>query len=38
VENYSYFDLYDIFQQLGAGPSPEQFKAAKPEAEKTARA
>lgn len=39
VENYSYFDLYEMFQQLGAAPSPEQFKSAKPEpAEKTARA
>jgi len=39
VENLSYFDLYEMFQQLGAAPSPEQFKSAKPEfAEKTARA
>ena len=39
VEDYSYFDLYEVFQQLGAAPSPEQFKSAKPEAAaKTARA
>ncbi|HEY5925894.1 MAG TPA: ester cyclase [Kofleriaceae bacterium] len=30
VENISYFDIYTMFQQLGALPAPDQFKPEKP--------